>query len=101
MTSYIEKNYASDITLNDLAELIGFSQSYTSRYFHRHAGKSFSKYLTEYRINKAKELIVQAKRPIINDIARAVGYNNPQFFSRTFRAVTGLSPSDYAARHKE
>ncbi len=97
MVAYIEQNYSSDISLDTLAAFVGFSPSYTSRYFHSHIGKTFSAYLTEFRIRKAKELIRQTKRPIINEIAGAVGYRNAQFFSRIFRQATGQTPTEYAA----
>ena len=100
MTAYVEDNYALDLSLEGLAEFVGFSPSYTSRFFHRHTGKTFSAYLTECRIGRAKELLSQKERPVIAEIAAAVGYRNPQFFSRTFRRLVGCSPSEYTARYR-
>ena len=101
MTAFIEKKYAQDISLGDLAEFVGFSTSYTSRYFHKHTGRSFSNYLTELRIERAKKLISESDRPVVTTIAKSVGYNNPQFFSRTFKELTGLTPTEYAEKNRK
>ena len=101
MTAFIEKKYAQDISLGDLAEFVGFSTSYTSRYFHKHTGKSFSNYLTELRIEQAKKLLSESDRPVVTTIAKSVGYNNPQFFSRTFKELTGLTPTEYAEKNRK
>lgn len=96
MTSYLQNNYNRDISLSDLAETVGLSRSYTSKCFSSCMGITFSEYLTQLRIAKAKELLAKPDHMKISDVAAAVGFHNAQFFSRTFRKLEGVSPSEYA-----
>ena len=98
MSSFIQNNYSRDLTLEDLANYVGLSRNYTSTCFRTHLGVTFSDYLTDYRIEKAKELLSAPGRPKIIDVATAVGYQNAQFFSRVFKARVGVSPREYAAQ---
>jgi two-component system response regulator YesN len=63
--------------------------------FKEHTGVSFSRYLNEFRITKAKELLVTGKMKA-KDVAEAVGYADGSYFYTTFKKITGISPSDYS-----
>lgn len=95
--SYIEKNYSSNISLNDVAESINMSYFYFSRLFKESTGKSFSDYLTEFRIDKSIELM-RDEELSIKQISYDIGYNDPNYFSKIFKKLKGITPTDYRGR---
>jgi len=92
---YIEKNYADeDLSLNLLASHVNFSPNHLSMIFSQHTGQTFIKYLTDYRMNKAKELLrCTGKRSSM--ICMEVGYKDPHYFSYLFKKTQGMTPTQY------
>lgn len=95
--AYIDQNYSHNISLNDVAESINMSYFYFSRLFKESTGKSFSDYLTEYRIDKSIELM-RNEELSIKQISYDIGYNDPNYFSKIFKKLKGLTPTDYRGR---
>jgi two-component system response regulator YesN len=95
---YIEQHYADpELTLNDVAAQANLSASHFSVVFSQETRQTFKEYLTEIRINKAKELLrMTALRSA--DIAYKVGYNDPHYFSSVFKKNTGLSPIQFRSQ---
>ena len=92
---YLENHYADDITLNELAEHKYFvSVGHLSRTFKNKTGQTFSKYLTELRLKKAKEFLINTDFDI-TDIATFTGYNDASYFTQIFRKSCGMTPSEY------
>lgn len=92
--NYIQKNYASPLDLSILSEHLGFSSSYLTKIFNKHKGLTPSKYIRNYRMSIAQQLLANSELPV-NDIALAVGYTDPFHFSKSFKAETGVSPTIY------
>ncbi|MDR1286146.1 MAG: response regulator [Treponema sp.] len=92
---YIRDHYAGHITNQTLSKRFGFVPSYISRLFREYKGVSPGEYLTQVRVAKAIELIVHAKNINVCDVARAVGFSDPGYFSRLFRQETGMLPTEY------
>lgn len=92
---YIEKNYADEeLSLNLLASHVNFSPNHLSMIFSQQTGQTFIKYLTDYRMNKAKELLrCTGKRSSI--ISVEVGYKDPHYFSYLFKKTQGMTPTQY------
>jgi two-component system response regulator YesN len=92
---YIEHHYTDpDLSLNEVSAQANLSASYFSVVFSQETCQTFKEYLTEMRINKAKELLrTTALRS--SDIAYQVGYNDPHYFSSVFKKNTGLSPIEF------
>lgn len=92
---YIEKNYAEeDLSLNLVASHVNFSPNHLSMIFSQQTGRTFSKYLTDYRMNKAKELLrCTGKRSSV--ISMEVGYKDPHYFSYLFKKTQGMTPTQY------
>ncbi len=88
---YIHKNYAHDISVQEIASSIHISNSYFSQLFSKEVGRSFSKYLMEYRIERAKELLLNTPQKIYA-VAAAVGYADVKYFLKVFKNSTGVSP---------
>ncbi len=92
---YIEEHYAQeDLSLNLLASHVNFSPNHLSMIFSQQTGQTFIKYLTDFRMNKAKELLrCTNKRSSI--IATEVGYKDSHYFSYLFKKTQGMTPTQY------
>ena len=95
---YIGHHYMEpELSLNEVAAQVNLSPSHFSVVFSKEACQTFKEYLTEIRIQKAKELLrTTALRSV--DISYQVGYSDPHYFSHVFRKVTGLSPNEFRSR---
>lgn len=92
---YIEKNYASqDTCLRSVSEEVCLSPNHFSTIFSQECGVTFIEYLTEVRIEKAKNLLKTTDMKG-SDIAYDVGFSDPHYFSFIFKKTTGLSPREY------
>lgn len=89
---YIESRYQEDIDVEQLASLVNVSRSYLMREFKKLTGTTVNQYLTEHRIDVAKELL---KSNSVTDTAFAVGFNNSNYFSTVFKKHTGDSPAKF------
>ncbi len=92
---YIEQNFSDDeLSLNSVASHVNFSPNYLSMVFSQQMGQTFIKYLTDFRMNKAKELLrCSEKRSSV--IAVEVGYKDPHYFSYLFKKTQGVTPTQY------
>ena len=92
--NYIDEHYKEDISLQDVAGVLGYSDVYFCKLFKQNFGKSFIVYLNEFRISKAKEFLAN---PAINikDISSEAGYRDANYFTRVFKRMTGKTPSEY------
>ncbi|MGN8647249.1 AraC family transcriptional regulator [Gracilibacillus sp. HCP3S3_G5_1] len=95
---YIESNYQRNITLEEVADEVGLSSYYLSKLFKEHFHITFVEYVTQTRIAKAKDLLLD-DRVSLKEIALTIGYKDPNYFSRVFKKETGVSPSDYRKQH--
>lgn len=91
---YIQDHYADAITLNEVAESIGFSGSYFSTFFKKETGSGFNQYLTQVRMSAARELLRTTEEPVA-EICRMVGYHDLKHFNRTFHRDSGMTPGEY------
>jgi len=95
---YIEHHYTDpDLSLNAIAAQANLSASHFSFVFSQENGQTFKEYLTETRINKAKELLRMTALKSA-DIAYRVGYNDPHYFSSAFKKYTGFSPTEFRSQ---
>ncbi len=92
---YIEENYADEeLSLNLLASHVNFSPNHLSMIFSQQTGQTFIKFLTDFRMNKAKELLrCTGKRSSV--ISMEVGYKDPHYFSYLFKKTQGMTPTQY------
>ena len=91
---FLEEHYKEDISLQDAADVLGYSDVYFCKIFKQSFGKSFIVYLNEMRIAKAKEALAN---PFINikNVASEAGYREQNYFSRVFKRMTGVTPTEY------
>lgn len=92
---FVSDNYSDEsLSLNMIAEHIGFSPNHLSMIFSQQMGMTLSKYLIDYRIEKAKEAL-KCTSLKSSEIAIEVGYKDPHYFSYMFKKITGITPTQY------
>lgn len=91
---YVQEHFRESITLEDVSAAAGFSASYFSVLFKKETGEGFAKYLTNIRMEQAKELLQETDYPVA-EVCREVGYSDVKHFVQTFRKTTGLNPAQY------
>lgn len=90
-------SYRERLTLEGIATDAGLSKNYLSTRFHQRFGLSLFAYIAQVRIRHACEYLVTTSSST-QEIARLVGYSNPFYFSRVFKEITGVPPSEYRRR---
>lgn len=92
---HLQYNYMMyDISLDSVSQILNINASYFSALFKRFFGVNFVEYLTDLRMNAAKELLADPLRPTA-EIASMVGYESPNYFARAFKKKTGMTPTEY------
>ncbi|MDP4182316.1 MAG: response regulator [Bacillota bacterium] len=96
---YIEANFMREITLEDVARAVNVSPFYLSKLFKSEMNQNFIDFLTYLRVDAAKKRIPDPNMSI-KEICYQVGYNDPNYFTRVFKKVTGLTPLEYRQANK-
>lgn len=94
LLSYVNENFAEDITLERASEMLGFDRSYFCRIFKAATGATFTEYLNFVRICKAEKRL-QKTRDSILEVSEAVGFSSVSYFNRIFRKYRNCSPRFY------
>lgn len=94
ISQYIHENYMFDISMQDAARAMNYSEAYFCKLFKQCFDQNFTSYLTRYRIKEAKKMLEQ---PTVNvkEIGRSVGYGDSNYFAKVFKRITGQSPTEY------
>lgn len=92
--NYIRSNYDKKITREDIADYLGFNCEYLSRLFKKETGILLSDYILTHKMNRAKELLLHTKTTV-SDISIQVGYDNFSNFTRLFKKLEGVTPSEF------
>lgn len=95
--NYVREHYMDDICLQDVAGALHYSDAYFCRFFKQNFDKNFIMYLSEFRVEQAKELLADMTVNI-KDISRRVGYRDSNYFTKVFKRLTGLTPSEYRSK---
>ncbi|KNY30228.1 response regulator [Pseudobacteroides cellulosolvens] len=96
---FIEANYMHEITLEDVAKAVNVSPYYLSKLFKSQMSQNFIDFLTDLRVDAAKKKIPDSNMSI-KEICYEVGYNDPNYFTRVFKKVTGQTPLEYRQANK-
>jgi two-component system response regulator YesN len=94
---YILDHYAGEISLNEVAAAINISPGYLSTIFRQETGICFTDYVTEIKIGQAKKLLRESEYKVY-EISAMLGYQNAYYFSKVFKKVTGMTPSEYSGK---
>lgn len=92
--SYVEQNYSSNITLDDISNTIHLCKSECSRMFKKHMNVSLFDFIAQYRIEKSLYYLTHTNLPV-SEIATLVGFNDPNYFTKVFHKQKGCSPLKY------
>lgn len=93
----IEKEYSGNLSLDYLAEKVNLAPAYVSYMFKQETGETLVKYITDYRMKRAKELLEEQKLKIVQ-VGQACGYENQSYFNRLFKNQFGMTPKQYRER---
>lgn len=97
--SLVRELYSSGITLEEIAQKLSITPEYLSTQFRNQTNETFSTYIRNYRITKAKGLLITTDLKIY-EIAKLVGYSDAKYFGQVFKRCTGQLPADYRRSHK-
>ena len=97
MMAYINEHYTQDISLTKMGEELHLNNNYLSQIFKQETGITFSKYIVNLRIEKAKELLITGNYSI-GKTAQEVGFNDYFYFLKTFKKITGMTPRQYCMK---
>lgn len=92
---FIAAHYQDEtLSIKDISEHVFLSSSYICTLFKNETGQTLNQYLTDFRIDKAKNLLTDPRYKI-TDISARVGYSDGNYFGKTFKKLVGMSPSEY------
>ena len=91
---YIRENYASDLNMAVVSNEVSMNYSLFSTAFKNYTGTNFVAYLKELRMEEAKRLLAETDLKV-NEVSARVGYDNEKHFMKSFKAMVGVSPSEY------
>lgn len=97
--SYISNHYTEDISLGKIAKMFGYNEKYLSHTLHHLTGIHFRQFLTSYRINYAKTLLINEPDSDMTTIALNCGFSATNTFYRAFRESVGMTPTEYKKGH--
>ena len=87
------------LSVKDISDHVFLSTSYVCTFFKNETGQTLNQYLTEYRMEKAKQLLSDPRYKI-TDISSRVGYSDGNYFGKSFKKYTGFSPSEYRGENE-
>lgn len=95
--AYIRDNYSAELSMQSVAKAMNYSEAYFCKLFKQCFKVNFSAYLNEYRIRRARELL-QTTRLSVREVSRECGYGDSNYFTRVFKRIVGVTPSEYRVR---
>lgn len=100
MTKYMHANYNKNITLQDIADVFYVSPRHINRVFEEYFGQSFKRTLNIYRLNYAKNYLMDTSYPA-EKIAELVGFSSPKMLYQLFKEIEGMTVSEFRAQHRD
>ena len=97
--AYINAHYEQEMTNSLFSQLSGYHEYYLNRLFIKHTGSTLRQYILDVRISHAKKMLLNTDLPL-SVIAEKVGFNSNTYFSRYFRQITGITPTQFRQKYK-
>lgn len=97
---YVEQHYQEQITLEDAAKSIGFDKYYFTKFFKKNVGKTFIQFLNEYRIEKAKWILLNEDMEAM-EVMERIGIGSAKTYYRLFKKIVGISPKQFINNNKK
>ncbi len=98
--NYIEMHYMDGVSLEEVADFVHLSPHYVSRLFKKEVETTFINYVTDRKIEHAKEMLKNTKLPVVN-IAMKLSFQEHTYFSKVFKKTVGLTPTEYRNQFKK
>lgn len=98
--AYINENITGNLDLGSVSSVFGYSRNYLSSLFTKYASTSFVDYVNSARMERAKKMLADPNA-LVYEVATALGYDSPFYFSKVFKKITGMSPTAYQNRIRE
>jgi transcriptional regulator GlxA family with amidase domain len=95
---HVEENFGRTMRVESVARLCAMSPTCFTELFKRVTGQSFARYVKQFRIDRAKEMLIMTDRPI-SEIGQATGFCDQSHFGAVFRQVAGMTPLEF--RHSK
>jgi len=95
---YMRSNISNKLILKDLSELVQLSSSYLSKVFKATTGYSIIEFFNKIKVDKAKEIIIEDDKKI-KEVAQMLGFTDEFYFSRIFKKIEGVSPSEFYSKN--
>jgi two-component system response regulator YesN len=95
---YVLENYASRLSLAEVARRFEVSPNHLSALFKKYAGVGFAEFVAQVKVEKAKELIAEGRYKMF-EVAQLLGFEDAFYFSKVFKRVSGMSPRDFFLHH--
>ena len=95
MAQYLRQRYKENIRGADLARHFGYSSTQLAKIFKNYYGVSVSEFVNNFRIELAKTIMQTNKKAMIKEVSMDVGYNDQYYFSKLFKKITGMWPTEY------
>lgn len=99
VTSYVEEHFSEEISLEQVADLAGFSKYHFSRLFHQYTDMSFYKYLNQKRINHARVLLADSTLSV-TEVALQSGFSSLSAFLRMFKQINKCTPTEFKSMYR-
>lgn len=94
----VREEYGNDISLDEIAGRVGMAPAYVSYLFKKETGSNLVKYITDYRMEKARRFLEDSGMKIVQ-VGKACGYENQPYFNRLFKNYYGMTPKQYRESH--
>ena len=96
---YIGQHLSEKLSLNEVAAVFGISPNYLSQLFGKYNDSGFSEYINLCKVNEAKHLLDEGNLKIY-EVAERLGFESSFYFSKVFKKIEGVSPTDYVSNRK-
>ena len=100
LDKYIRDNAADDISNTEIGAIFGYHPFYISKVLKDRKGTTLRQYIIAYRLKLAKKLLTESAKSV-NEISEECGFNDPSYFTKTFKAAFGMTPKDYRNLSKD
>lgn len=96
---YIDNHFSEVISISDIARICAIDSNYLTKLFKKHTNLTTNEYIKRLKLNKAGHLILKMPEMSMKQISCAVGFEDPYYFSRSFKQYYGVSPINYKNEH--
>ena len=94
LDKYIRDNAGDDISNTEIGAIFGYHPFYISKVLKDRKGTTLRQYIIAYRLKLAKKLLTESAKSV-NEVSEECGFNDPSYFTKTFKAAFGMTPKDY------